>query len=159
VKYRSGFVSNSSSSSFLVITPEYSPHYEKQDITYFIKDGVLYVNECWCGTEFGWCNVRYDHIGDKLAFAYLQCCYLHECGANKSELVDMIDSVMKEAYPEIREINWDSIRYDFEDNDAYIDHQSNACANENIEIFDSVENMRDFLINPLSYIQGDNDNH
>lgn len=41
---------------------------------------------------------------------------------------------------------------------AYIDHQSAYCDDKNCEMFDSMENLEQFLFCPNSYIQGGNDN-
>ena len=42
---------------------------------------------------------------------------------------------------------------------AYIDHQSNAAENQNIEMFDNEDNLKAFLFGGNSKICTDNDNH
>lgn len=147
MKRRSGFVSNSSSSSFIVISSNGSlilkDAYVGEDI---VVDG--YFGE----TEFGWEFCKYNSFGDRLIFAYLQTQY-----AQNNSWLKMLENVVKD-HTGCKNIKWE-VSLDYNSNGwAYIDHQSSASEGENIEMFDNEESLINFLFNENSYIQGGNDN-
>ena len=89
MKIRNGFVSNSSSSSFVVIGSGNIriPKFNKK---------VLMVPEDFGGnTEFGWEETRYSDLGSKINFAYLQTQYIDdyksETWKNKLENIKYVD--------------------------------------------------------------------
>lgn len=184
MKIRSDFVSNSSSSSFIVFSDTMKNEHELNMIKerfYSIvgtKDKPIYgsrvmLPDPYIGeVEFGWSWEVYKTIGDKLNFAALQVAY----SFGKSEYFDRLDmfySVLSEIFDNINMFmfyiapNIDSIEmyYRFmKDNDdkyrsyyPYIDHQSCATENQNIEIFKDKETLKKFILSD-SYIHGGNDN-
>jgi hypothetical protein len=142
MKIRSSFVSNSSSSSFIVI--DNSGKYNIPDWS-----GILDVEN----REYGWGPERLDGIMDRITFSYLQAAYLQ----NK-KLVKMLEDVIKEN-TKITQINWianldgDGLDY------SYIDHQSCSTEDMNVEMFDSKDALKNFIFGTKSYIQLDNDNY
>jgi hypothetical protein len=144
MKKRSGFVSNSSSSSFIVMdndTKNYHPptHHVGTELTVDTNLGE---------NEFGWEITQYTGYGTKIIFAYLQARYVQE---SHPEWMEMLERVIKEALG-VTKINWDM-------RGGYIDHQSSAEEGKNIEIFQNEESLKNFLFNTVTYIQGGNDNY
>lgn len=156
MKIRSGFVSNSSSSSFIVMggCPTDS---ELTHLRNVVKNaGYRLVVDGNAGDcEFGWENTEYVGFYSKLNFAYLQYLYVKD---EHPEWLVMLEDVLKSELGVV-EIDWvlqiDKYK---EPGYAYIDHQSASSEGSNTEIFDSKDNLREFLFNEKSYIQGGNDN-
>lgn len=172
MKIRQGFVSNSSSSSFVVIKNTGKFHNIIENELY-CKSGILVVDGSLGNLEFGWRNIIYDGFWDKLHFAYIQACYLnsdrmnYDCYNKKPPFdqpsdsgLKMLEEVLKEELG-VREIEW-KIQVEDWDNDfgpfGYIDHQSTIYEGRNWEIFESKESLKSFLFDDESYIQGGNDN-
>ena len=148
MKIRNGFVSNSSSSSFVVVGNVVDPTLYKSltDDVYFIgRNGEI---------EFGWEECIYRGLDTLINFAYLQA-----EGNRKWE--EMLFNVIKE-YTGASDIliNLTSSYNNVDDmRQGYIDHQSHSSEGSNTEIFDDEETLKRFLFSSESYIQGDNDNH
>lgn len=141
MKIRLGFVSNSSSSSFIVIDAKNG--YDK------IETEEL--NNALGQNDFGWEIHDYKSIHSRINFAYLQALY-HDF-EKQEDLIKMIEEVIKDN-SNVKEIKW-GINLD----NSYIDHQSNASEGKNIEMFESKQMMKDFIFGKDSYIHTDNDNH
>jgi hypothetical protein len=143
MKIRKGFVSNSSSSSFIVV--DGSGDHEKISLheTFETTLGDLGEN------EFGWQEKEYHGFYNKVNWAYLQAG--HQNSVTKWMWIDMLETVIKKETG-AKEIVWDE-----ELKRGYIDHLS--IGGENASMFESEEAMRTFLFNTASYIQNDNDNH
>lgn len=139
MKARAGFVSNSSSSSFVVIG---SGDDCSKSVKWAIEEGGNITFGHHGETDFGWGPDTITDVFSRINFAKLQ--------AIKPEWEEMLDKVIKEV------IECDSITWDV---DGYIDHQSAACEGENTEIFDDEETLKRFLFCEDSKIELDNDNH
>jgi hypothetical protein len=146
MKVRSGFVSNSSSSSFLVIDAQ-----SGYDIP---KLGTNLIVDCNLGTtKFNWERETHEDFGTKVIFAYLQTYY-----ADNASWLNMLEKVICENTG-INYIVWFVHDHDYDDpNYGYIDHASSAEEGANTEMFDSEEMLKDFLFGKGSYIQVCNDN-
>jgi len=159
MKIRTGFVSNSSSSSFLTIgTGKFTIP--------IINSHILTVPDDTGGEfEFGWGPANHYDFGSKLNFAYLQSLYKFQ---NQEPLLDkalqaieghsnkwllMIEEVLK------KHLCISSIIWNLSFDTGYIDHQSCAAEDSNTEIFESIETLEDFLFREDSFITEDNDNY
>lgn len=152
MKFRNGFVSNSSSSSFIVIG-------DKEEVD-------IYPNEYnWFNigdngeTEFGWGPKIIRNPWARINFAYLQSQRIE----NK-EWKEMLFEVLSEklGVPQ-NQINVTlSEEYSaLDSNDVkwgYIDHQSSSVEGKNTEMFEDKETLRRFLFACDSEIVLDNDN-
>ncbi len=145
MKVRIGFVSNSSSSSFVVIGNNGDRSHQVRSL---IEDGVLIL-----GTqgeiEFGWGPDTISDVFSMINFAKLQV-----INGNNPQWGVMLDDVIKEATG-CTEILWDEKLND----DGYIDHQSSSREGSNTEIFENEDALRRFLFCQDSSIHLDNDNH
>lgn len=144
---RQGFVSNSSSTSFINIVKG----------TLLLKNAftnqILEIgNEGH--TEFGWETTTYDSPFDRINFAYIQA-----MSTNNVAWIEALYETIKEHTNCSDIVNNLSLEYKKNKIYAYIDHQSCATEGQNTEIFDSKENLLTFLFSDQSYIESDNDNH
>lgn len=180
MKIRNGFVSNSSSSSFVV--------YRKGDA----KDTREIPAECitersrpfgqgtykvlclpskeYGDTEFGWDNKRYHGLMSRLNWCAIQMMYARNMdGAfvlDNGEKVyarrfkENFRNVVEKCFGVTVEYDYNSIEDDgFEGDFAYIDHQSSICEDRSVaEFFADPEAIEAFLTGAHSYIQGGNDN-
>jgi hypothetical protein len=144
MKYRDGFVSNSSSSSFLVIKGNADPNISLE------KDFIIgKLGKC----KFGWEPRRYSDINDKINFAYLQALY------NETWMDMLYDVLKKRGAKNISCALSSDYNAKKHERWAYIDHQSSAGEGQNTEIFDNVDILEQFIFSYDSFIMGDNDNY
>lgn len=154
MKIRSGFVSNSSSSSFLIIReiPEGPGSFLVGDYS----DSKPYSGVYKVGKQgkicFGWGPGKLNGMHSKINFAYLQA-----LASTNEGWVKMIDEVIRDRHPGIT-IDLSILKEKMEELDAYIDHQSSAVEGANTEIFDNKDTLMNFLFSSESCIILDNDN-
>lgn len=142
---QSVFETNSSSTHSVTIGygNHFVPYYEELDI---VTD------------EFGWGECTYTNLEDKLSYALtfaLQSAY-------DKKNFEMLNDLLVERMPECL-ITYEGMEYkelldsDWDDMDlGYIDHQS---VEEASKIFNSEEDLEDFIFSTDSYFETDNDNH
>lgn len=174
MKIRIDYVSNSSSSSFIVIS-----NTNKEDLNF---GGEKVYVPCMKGTyEFGWAFKTYKDFWSKLNWCAIMLAEIHSFKDCKLEITedtpdwekDLISREMywKKNYSKILRmlkkvclekfnLNVELSMQNIDELYAYIDHQSNLIeAPKNAEMFDSASKLYNFLASKDSYIRGGNDNY
>jgi hypothetical protein len=144
MKTRIGFVSNSSSTSFIVINAK-----NGYKIPNF--DDYLVVDYDFGETQFGWGPDTLYRIEDRIIFSYLQYLY------NKNPVwLEMLERVIQDN-TNVKTIRWviETENYAI-NNYAYIDHESVGL--DNSRMFDDEQTLKDFIFGTGSYIVLSNDN-
>ena len=154
MKCRYGFVSNSSSTSYVVIGNSIDVTKEYDGCLYVIGENGEY--------KFGWDWKDYIGYDTLINFAYLQTLETKdkELAQHRYEMLERVIN----KYLGATQISM-KITNEYMDCDAdckmetgYIDHASSACENENIEIFENDEILAKFLFGKDSMVVGRNDN-
>lgn len=161
-KYRFGFVSNSSSSSFVVIhdNPLLDFVHGDKEISYptHWKDRTIEIgpdNEDfkYCKTSFQWENEKTYNTLSKIAWATLQAYY-----AKNNEYFEMIRQAIIDV-TEATDVVFNLDKINDWNSDWNIDHQSTIPEDKEQEIiFKDLDTLKKFLFHTRSYIQGGNDN-
>lgn len=166
MKVRSGFVSNSSSSSFVVINDndksdhdEIVSYFQKNPNPVFpLKDGHR---------EFGWDFLEYVSWKSKLNFAMIQALYSLKDGNTRhwNMFLEYLQSVgvPEESVCVSRDRYFgelpETVNCTLDDEDSYyIDRASTVVNGECTEIFESPENLKDFIESQDSSLFTGNDN-
>ena len=154
MKIRNGFISNSSSSSFIIIGNK------KKVYPKLNNEGQLIINGEWANLRFGWTPEIHSIFLSRIVFTYIQAYYLKEYN-KQPEYLEQLDKVLFKYIPNLKEVIWKNIEMEdaLHPNFAYIDHQSASYEGENIEMFESDEKLASFLFCTDSYIKTDNDNY
>lgn len=177
MKTRFDYVSNSSSTSFIVI----EKCADINDKRYHYDEPLILPNEYGC-CEFGWQDARYDDFLSKLNWCAIILNEIHQAKndtrtfeidesdaswytnakrkmitfcENYDKYVNMLIGVCKKHFNLEIKLNFDEDRLFF-----YIDHQSGVFEKpENVKMFESEDTLYTFLASPHSYIQCGNDNY
>lgn len=178
MKQRTDFVSNSSSSSFIVISDN-ADTVKKYDF----KDETVLI-PCNKGNfQFGWQWAKYDDFWSKLNFAALHIIdiesskkYINDTPKDEwakryneakkkwiekqEDMKNLLIEVCKEEFNLNIEFRTpDQCEFNEGDLYCYIDHQSNYMESpDNVKMFDSKSDMINFLCNEKSFIRTGNDN-
>ena len=167
MKVRNGFVSNSSSSSFVVYgrDPSKMIHTLPKEVytksyRYGRKIDAITLPFAEAQMEFGWQFEQYHDIKDRINFCIAMIMDMPE--DIRYDHKRMLEKVIERHAPEgdvniVYDYNfffWDSIQSE----QLYIDHQSSWHEGSNTELFESEKNLEDFIFNSESFIQCGNDN-
>ncbi len=161
MKIRSGFVSNSSSSSFIVIGTATPKDIAKLRGQWGGKKDLIIIPDLGCH-QFGWESTKYTHFWDRVFFAWIQAASMQKKRekGGRPEWMRMLNKVLKNKL-KVKNIYWNGVSLNFNEETkdwCYIDHQSAAIEGRNTEMFESEEALINFLFASDSYIQGGNDN-
>ena len=157
MKIRSGFVSNSSSSSFVVVSDGILDQKTEDAFMESIRKKhvkfVPFQNGAKC--KFGWEEKEYNDVDTKLNWAFLQAYYAKKQMANEKPLA-LLRLLFKSHRIDIDEC---ALNKAVDSDLAYIDHQSCCYEMErNIDIFKSSVRLRSFLFDRRSRLVTGNDN-
>lgn len=146
MKSRKCFVSNSSSSSFIVIQESKTTNLKGAYRGKRIEIGDL-GKRC-----FGWENELSCDVWSKINFCLIQ--------AKDSALPDKYFRMIFSVIADHTSASAVTLKSGFFDNyfDAYIDHQSSSSEGQNMKMFDSEDTLTRFIFGEGSYIQTGNDN-
>lgn len=157
MKVRTGFVSNSSSSSFVVVSDGTLD--QKTEDAFMEstrkKHGkfVPFQNSAEC--EFGWEEKEYNDVDTKLNWAFLQAYYAKKQMANEKPLA-LLRRLFKSHRIDIDEC---ALNKAVDSELAYIDHQSRCYEKgRHLDIFKSSVKLRSFLFDSCSRLVTGNDN-
>ena len=165
MKIRTKFVSNSSSSSFIVYGESSIDESVERNLKSYIHrhiddNDVFKYNP---HTQFGWEFEVFNDWMSKFDWAFLQMWYLlydHEHAYYYDTMLEFLQSY----YPEIKRIETKRFSEDYEDDEdymndepyGYIDHESIGF--DNAEFLEDVSSLRYFILSDKSFICNQNDN-
>lgn len=102
--------------------------------------------------EFGWDEERFYEPEDKASYAMA-----YAANQPSRDCFEMLEEVIKE-HTGCKTVIFDKVKTEGERSPdyGYIDHQSDDVC---MDAFASKETLKEFLFNPDSYVETDNDNH
>lgn len=165
---RQGFVSNSSSSSFIVYNPDKAgnEYFDIKDFKkfYTINDNVATVNLPYItknsSEDFDWSVRHYDRFEDKVNFVFFQY-----WGENIKGLKNVFETallkIIQKRHPNVTSLEV-NINEDVIDEKIFFNHGSYVWEEYSCDsfhtIYRDVDSMVEFLMNKTFYVQGSNDN-
>lgn len=184
MKVRSDFVSNSSSSSFIVIAKNGTDETNKILTGRFGDWGTYQIPTAEAEHRFGWDVRYYSSFAEKMNFIGIQLLELQIMAADGTgphykkdptkefeRCYGMLQKVCHEKFNLLVLLNEEVLSariyktgdgtyksYACLNSDYYIDHQSCVTEDRCMEMFESEEALYDFLRFEESYIKGGNDN-
>lgn len=172
MKIRQGFVSNSSSSSFILIDHAFSVSDEKykrdfENFRSWLSEHVYWSSERQAfffryvpDSEFGWEQTLYNEWWEKFDFMLLQVKLTGRSDEEYGKHHETLLAWFQQFDPSIKYI---IIPEEYTDDDSgveyhigYIDHQS--VGDENLSMLESVDTINKFIFSEKSYILNGNDN-
>lgn len=163
MKIRNGFVSNSSSSSFIVIKPVGNNSEEEQTMEFLkgfsCNDDGVFVPFSQGKCKFGWDDIKYTNSVDKLNWACLQA-YYAKLYLKDNEPIALLKKLFKQNGMKFRGLSHNELKDFNRCTDAYIDHQSTVFEDKTMmEIFESMTALKNFLFCKDSFVNTGNDNY
>ena len=170
MKKRHGFVSNSSSSSFIVINDIGIDDVINLRNKYSDDVYIVGIDGKKC---FGWQREIYNDVHSKINWASMQAIYpkIHQLyDINDIKLDDKINYIFEDnRYLEMIEtvimnnlkcnVSFIELIKDMDDFNAYIDHQSASYNNDSqLRMFQDETTLESFLFNSKNFIENGNDN-
>lgn len=159
MKIRTCHVSNSSSTSFVVINFDGVAAGIAKARNIYGDRYSLELNKNSGTTQFGWGPATINDFLSKVIFSWLQAVYLYK---TKPQYLKMLAEVLKSTL-NVEELYFNlTTEYDLANEEialAYIDHQSSSTEGKNMEIFTSEEYLKAFLFSNKSHIVLDSDNY
>lgn len=165
---RQGFVSNSSSSSFIVYNPDKAgnEYFDIKDFKkfYTINDNVATVTLPYItknsSEDFDWGIIHYNSFEDKVNFVFFQ--YWGECLTGLKDVFETaLLKIIQKGYPNVTSLEV-NINEDVIDKKIFFNHGSYAWEEYSYDsfhtIYRDVDSMVEFLMNKTFYVQGSNDN-
>lgn len=138
------FETNSSSSHSISVSDDV----EKYETLYPNEDGVLVFE----GGEYGW---GYETYNDAESKANYVATMSQELGEGRNEEGDEADTPLRDLLESVITEHTGITEFEYCLKDAYIDHQSVSCK----MLSWTPAEMKNFIFNPRSELDIDNDNH
>ena len=157
MKIRNGFVSNSSSTSFIVIGTVKNDDTIASLRKEWGNQEVLHVTPDLGRHHFGWERRTYTHFWDRVIFSWIQAKYVQ---SSYPDWMEMLNDVLKDKL-NVKQISWElsvvGNTGNYKDQ-CFIDHASASNEGRNTNMFENKQTLGMFLFSPSSYIQGGNVN-
>ena len=168
MKFRSSFVSNSSSSSFVTIGGKTNQGLIDA-LTKLVEQnkGILDIQKEFGSRKFGWGPESLYDFGSRILWTFYQSQYADRdicdepIGITTNKYLRMLERVIQKNVPNIVAFQWPKEWYDWDSRQyGYIDHQSTIPGGKHQEvIFEDKKTLEQFIFVTDSYITLDNDNY